>query len=102
MNLIRHAHSMCALVAILLGGTALVQAVAPADNSSLIGPANQILPGGMILVDKLEKPATAQKLEEKDFGGYLLVYFKDQTHSAYFAVSRDGYTFTDINNGNPV
>jgi hypothetical protein len=60
------------------------------------------LASGMVLVDKLEKPATARKLEEKDFGGYILVYFKDQTHSAYFAVSRDGYTFTDINGGNPV
>ena len=27
--------------------------------------------------------------------GYLLVYFKDPTHSAYFAISKDGYTFTD-------
>jgi hypothetical protein len=34
--------------------------------------------------------------------GYLLVYFKDQTQSAYLAISRDGYTFTDINGGQPV
>ena len=34
--------------------------------------------------------------------GYLLVYFKDQTQSAYFAISTDGYTFTDINGGQPV
>ena len=60
------------------------------------------LPGGMVLVDKLEKPAAARQYEEKDFGGYLLVYFKDQTHGAYFAVSQDGFTFTDINDGKPV
>jgi len=33
---------------------------------------------------------------------YLLVYFKDPTHSLHFALSTDGYTFTDVNNGNPV
>ena len=33
---------------------------------------------------------------------YLLVYFKDNTHSLHFALSTDGYTFTDVNNGNPV
>ncbi|MEI6862731.1 MAG: glycoside hydrolase family 43 protein, partial [Verrucomicrobiota bacterium] len=41
-------------------------------------------------------------LEEKDMGGYLMVYFKDQTHSAYLAISRDGRTFADINGGQPV
>ena len=33
---------------------------------------------------------------------YLLVYFKDNTHSLHFALSSDGYTFTDVNKGNPV
>jgi hypothetical protein len=41
-------------------------------------------------------------INENDFAGYLLVYFKDQTQSAYLAISSDGYTFTDINNGKPV
>jgi hypothetical protein len=57
---------------------------------------------GIIIVPSLEKPATARKLDEKDFGGYVMVYFKDQTHSAYMAISRDGYTFTDLNGGEPV
>jgi hypothetical protein len=35
-------------------------------------------------------------------GAYLLAYFKDDTHSLYFATSNDGYTFTDVNSGNPV
>jgi len=39
---------------------------------------------------------------EKDMSAYLLVYFKDDTHSLYMALSSDGYTFTDINNGKPV
>jgi hypothetical protein len=33
---------------------------------------------------------------------YLLVYFKDNTHGLYMALSDDGYTFTDINNGAPI
>jgi hypothetical protein len=31
-----------------------------------------------------------------------MVYFKDQTQCGYMAISRDGYTFTDINGGQPV
>jgi hypothetical protein len=58
--------------------------------------------GGIVIVPTLEKPKSAHKLEEKDFGGYVLVYFKDQTQSAYMAISRDGYTFTDLNGGRPI
>jgi len=57
-------------------------------------PANSI-----VIVPKLEK---VPKFKEKDLAGYLLVYFKDQTHSAYFAISTDGYTFTDVNGGQPI
>ena len=39
---------------------------------------------------------------ERDLAAYLLVYFKDNTHSVHFALSKDGYLFTDINNGNSV
>jgi len=56
---------------------------------------------GIKIVQSLEKPKT-RPAKEKEMAGYLFVYFKDQTQSAYLAVSRDGYTFTDINNGNPV
>ncbi len=59
-------------------------------------------PTGTHLVDSIDKPASAHALSEKDMAGYLLVYFKDQTHCAYLAISRDGYTFTDINAGQPV
>lgn len=60
------------------------------------------LPGEVELVPKLVKPANARMPAEKDLAGYLMVYFKDETHSAYFAISRDGYHFTDVNGGNPV
>lgn len=39
---------------------------------------------------------------EKQMGAYLMTYFKDATHSLYMAVSYDGYSFKDVNNGNPV
>ena len=59
-------------------------------------------PTGIVLSPAIEKPKGARKLEEKDMAGYLLVYFKDQNHSLYFALSSDGYTFTDVNHGQPV
>lgn len=48
--------------------------------------------------------AKAQKKapKEKDMSAYLLTYFKDDTHGLYFALSNDGYTFTDVNKGNPI
>jgi hypothetical protein len=39
---------------------------------------------------------------EQDMKGYLFTYFKDETHSIHFATSTDGYTFTDVNGGDPV
>src|SRR5664280_224775 len=65
-------------------------------------PTAQAVPTGIEIVSQLEKPKNNQKFKEKDLAGYLLVYFKDQDQSAYMAISSDGYTFTDINRGNPV
>jgi GH35 family endo-1,4-beta-xylanase len=59
-------------------------------------------PTGIELVSSIEKPKGFHAPKEKDYAGYLLIYFKDQTHSANLAISRDGYTFTDINGGQPV
>jgi hypothetical protein len=56
----------------------------------------------IVIVTKLQQPKKLRNIGEKDFGAYLLVYFKDQDQSAYLAVSPDGYNFTDINNGSPV
>jgi hypothetical protein len=57
---------------------------------------------GIKIVPKLEKSMKPKKFDEKDFAGYLFVYFKDQDQSAYMAISADGYTFTDINKGQPI
>ena len=55
-----------------------------------------------VIVKEIAPLPGAKKVEEKDLQGYLMVYFKDQTHSIYMAVSKDGYTFTDVNGGRPV
>ena len=40
--------------------------------------------------------------QEKDMAAYLLAYHLDETHSLHFALSRDGYTFTALNDNKPV
>lgn len=40
--------------------------------------------------------------QEKDMRAYLMVFHRDETHGLYMAVSRDGYTFTAVNEGQPV
>jgi hypothetical protein len=42
------------------------------------------------------------KPKEKDMSAYLMVYFKDATHGLYMALSKDGYSFTDVNNAQPI
>lgn len=61
-----------------------------------------VAPTGIEIVQKLEKTKKLAKFKEKDLAGYLLVYFKDKDQSAYMAISSDGYTFTDINGGQPM
>nr|WP_294900078.1 glycoside hydrolase family 43 protein [uncultured Pedobacter sp.] len=46
--------------------------------------------------------AQTKKPTEKNMSAYLLTYFKDDTHGLYFALSADGYTFTDVNGGKPI
>ena len=46
------------------------------------------------------KPKRA--LTEKDMGAYLFTYFSDPTHGLFMAISYDGYTFTAVNNAEPI
>lgn len=57
---------------------------------------------GIEIVSKPEDYKKSGKFKEKDLDAYLLVYFKDQSQSAYMAISKDGYSFTDINSGEPI
>lgn len=40
--------------------------------------------------------------QERELSAYLMVYHRDETHSLHMALSRDGYTFTALNGGEPV
>lgn len=40
--------------------------------------------------------------QEMDMSAYLMVFHKDETHGLHMAISRDGYTFTALNDGKPV
>jgi len=53
-------------------------------------------------LSSLATPTSEKVPDDKDQGAYLLVYFKDDTHGLYFALSRDGYTFGDVNQGSPI
>lgn len=90
------------LPAAVLGLLMAVQGLMVQGATPATVPSATNRPGGIVIVPALEAPKPPRKLEEKDLAGYLMVYFKDQTHSAYFAISRDGYNFTDLNGGEPI
>lgn len=46
--------------------------------------------------------AAGRARADEGMAAYLLVYFKDADHSLHMALSADGYSFTDINKGEPV
>jgi len=94
-------HIFLSILVVSLGFLITVETAAQPQTQQGSNP-EQSRPTGIEIVPKLEKPDNTRKLEEKDFGGYVMVYFKDQTQCGYMAISRDGYTFTDINGGQPV
>ena len=59
-----------------------------------------------VLLTLFFREAMAQKKPkirtEKDMSAYLMVYFKDDTHGLYMALSKDGYSFTDVNHAKPI
>ncbi len=88
------------IIQVLLASLAC--AIASGQTPAVPMPVAPQRPTGIVIVPSLRKPVDARALAEKTMAGYLMVYFKDQTHSAYFAISRDGYSFTDVNGGDPV
>ncbi|NDV84640.1 beta-xylosidase [Bacteroides sp. 51] len=48
------------------------------------------------------KKAPRNMPAEEDMSAYLMVYFTDPTHSLFMAVSDDGYSFTAVNNAQPI
>ena len=54
----------------------------------------------LVTLSVAAKPKRA--ITEKDMGAYLFTYFSDPTHGLFMAISYDGYTFTAVNNGEPI
>jgi hypothetical protein len=97
---------LCALCCVsssaLLADVAAAAPKASAPATASVPKTLPRRPTGTEIVKELKKPDSAREPTEQELAGYLMVYFKDETHSAYFAVSRDGHTFTDVNGGDPV
>lgn len=87
---IRPVRILCGLAAFIVTS---VGALAQSEETPPLPPAK---PSG----ETGAKPAGVPT--EKDFSAYLFVFHKDDDHSLHFALSRDGYTFTDINRGKAV
>jgi predicted GH43/DUF377 family glycosyl hydrolase len=84
-------------IAIALWGLGLQTAISQVVQKNLERPKKLLQ-----LVKKLEPADHRSAPREQELRSYLFVYFKDETHSIYFATSTDGYTFTDVNDGKPV
>lgn len=54
---------------------------------------------GLLLCNFTYRDATPQ---EKDMAAYLMVFHQDEDHCLHAAISRDGYTFTALNDGKPI
>ena len=78
----------------------IATAFAPVSRAADTPPAPA--PKLLQIVPRLSPPADAKVPADQDLTAYLLVYFKDETHSIYFATSPDGYTFTDVNGAKPI
>lgn len=48
------------------------------------------------------KSIKSEPSKAADYSAYLMVYFKDDDHSLHMALSPDGYSFTDINQGKAI
>jgi predicted GH43/DUF377 family glycosyl hydrolase len=77
--------------------TSIALAIAAMSGASAADALRQLQ-----IVPKVAPQSATAAPAEKDMKGYLFVFFKDEDHSVHFATSTDGYTFTDVNNGQPV
>jgi hypothetical protein len=91
--------TLCALGAC----AAVPSATASASEASSSGATEREATTRQLRIGETIRPVHGEtRPNETDVTAYLLVYFKDETHSLHFAVSADGYSFTDVNGGAPV
>ncbi len=56
----------------------------------------------VFLLNACASKNTSSNPDEDSKSAYLMTYFKDDDHSLHLALSTDGYTFTDVNNGKAI
>lgn len=86
-------------VAISLVGSASLAACA---QTPPVGAASFADDPQLLVVQAIAPTVTTRRASAGAKSAYLMSYFKDATHSLYFATSSDGYTWTDINGGEPI
>jgi predicted GH43/DUF377 family glycosyl hydrolase len=91
---------MILLLAMLLA--AAIPAASIAAAAAWAADTQPAPPRQLQVVKEISRPADTRTPAAADLKAYLLVYFKDETHSIYFATSTDGYSFTDINAAQPI
>ena len=85
--------SLLLLVLMLATGSACAQAQEATASESAADTAS---------AQTAAATAAAEVPGEEDMVAYLLVYFKDDTHSIHMALSSDGYSFTALNDDKPL
>ena len=83
-------------------GSAGIAAPNPAPAPAPSAQATDATPRQLAIVPTIAASPAARAGAREAPSAYLLAYFKDETHSLYFATSADGYSFTDVNGGEPV
>jgi hypothetical protein len=95
------------LIGSALVGTAVAQQLPPRVEDAEDAPAcsaarNPVVADGERQLAIVPRLGPAHVTPASKQSAYLMVYFKDDTHSLYFATSRDGHAFTDVNAGRPI
>ena len=94
-------HVLAALLALGVGVAAPSATASPSDSPP--SASQHKAATRQLQISRTIRPVEGRKPpKERDLTAYLLAYFKDEDHSLHFAVSPDGYSFTDVNNGEPV
>ena len=93
-------HLITTNLGFLLGAAVFSTVVLTGDRVMAESQDRPALPAARPSGNPGTKPATVPT--EKEFGAYLFAFFKDDDHSLHFALSHDGYTFTDVNRGKAI
>lgn len=89
--------SSMAIAHVLTKATTACSSATPPETA-----AAQAIEAQLQVVSSIGPTAQSREVGAGEKSAYLMSYFKDETHSLYFATSRDGCVWTDVNGGRPV